>query len=104
MVAVDTDQPVPRIKGEGRPVLGEEERLRMLAALAAVDYVTLFDTGQLPEILQNLQPDVLTKGSNYPEEEVEGRSIVTAYGGRVVLVPISDPISVTGLINRIRQE
>jgi D-beta-D-heptose 7-phosphate kinase / D-beta-D-heptose 1-phosphate adenosyltransferase len=104
VVAVDTDASVTRVKGEGRPVLKEEERLRMLAALAAVDYVTLFDTGQLPDILQNLQPDILTKGSNYPEEEVEGRSLVTAYGGRVALVPISDPVSITGLINRIRQE
>jgi D-beta-D-heptose 7-phosphate kinase / D-beta-D-heptose 1-phosphate adenosyltransferase len=104
VVAVDTDRSVARVKGEGRPVLKEEERLRMLAALAAVDYVTLFDTGQLPDILQNLQPDILTKGSNYPEEEVEGRSLVTSYGGRVALVPISDPVSITGLINRIRQE
>ncbi len=104
VVAVDTDASVARVKGEGRPVLKEQERLRMLAALAAVDYVTLFDTGQLPDILQNLQPDILTKGSNYPEEEVEGRSLVAGYGGRVSLVPISDPVSITGLINRIRQE
>ena len=104
VVAVDTDDSVRRVKGEGRPVLEEGERLRMLAALAAVDYVTLFESTQLPEILQNLQPDVLTKGSNYPEEEVEGRNIVTAYGGQIVLIPISDPVSITGLINRIRQE
>jgi len=104
VVAVDTDASVSRVKGEGRPVLGEGERLRMLAALAAVDYVTLFESGQLPEILQNLQPDILTKGSNYPEEKVEGRDIVAGYGGHIALVPISDPVSITGLINRIRQE
>ncbi len=104
MVAVDTDASVARAKGEGRPVLGEQERLRMLAALTAVDYVTLFESSQLPEILMSLKPDVLTKGSNYPEEEVEGRSIVTAYGGRVALIPVRDPVSITGLINRIRQE
>jgi len=104
VVAVDTDASVSRVKGEGRPVLGEEERLRMLAALAAVDYVTLFESDQLPEILARLQPDVLTKGSNYPEEEVEGREIVTGYGGQVELVPVSNPVSITGLINRIRQE
>ena len=104
LVAVDTDSSVRRVKGEGRPVLPEGERLRMLAALAAVDYVFLFDTDRLPEILQSLRPDVLTKGSNYPEEQVEGRDIVTAYGGRIALIPISDPVSITGLINRIRQE
>ncbi len=104
VVAVDTDASVRRVKGEGRPVLLEGERLRMLAALAAVDYVTLFDTGRLADILHQLQPDVLTKGSNYPEERVEGRDIVASYGGRVALVPIRDPVSVTDLINRIRQE
>ncbi|MGQ9688663.1 MAG: D-glycero-beta-D-manno-heptose-7-phosphate kinase [Desulfobaccales bacterium] len=104
VVAVDTDRSVRRVKGEGRPVLQERERLRMLAALAPVDYVTLFDTEQLPDILRRLKPDVLTKGSNYPEEEVEGRDIVTAYGGRIALIPIIDPVSITGLINRIRQE
>jgi D-beta-D-heptose 7-phosphate kinase / D-beta-D-heptose 1-phosphate adenosyltransferase len=104
VVAVDTDASVRRVKGEGRPVLAELERLRLLAALAAVDYVTLFESAQLPEILASLQPDILTKGSNYPEEEVEGRAIVTGYSGRVALIPVSDPVSITGLINRIRQE
>ena len=104
VVAVDTDASVRRVKGEGRPVLGELERLRMLAALAAVDYVALFESAQLPEILASLKPDVLTKGSNYPEEEVEGRGIVTNYGGQIALIPVSDPVSITGLINRIRQE
>jgi D-beta-D-heptose 7-phosphate kinase/D-beta-D-heptose 1-phosphate adenosyltransferase len=104
VVAVDTDASVRRVKGEGRPVLGELERLRMLAALAAVDYVALFESNQLPEILASLKPDVLTKGSNYPEIEVEGRDIVTNYGGQIALIPVSDPVSITGLINRIRQE
>jgi D-beta-D-heptose 7-phosphate kinase/D-beta-D-heptose 1-phosphate adenosyltransferase len=104
VVAVDTDASVRRVKGEGRPVLSEQERLRMLAALAAVDYVALFESNQLPDILASLKPDVLTKGSNYPEVEVEGRDIVTGYGGQVALIPVSDPVSITGLINRIRQE
>ncbi len=103
IVALDADTSVRRVKGEGRPVIGEAQRLHMLAALSAVDYVTLFDSGQLPEILAALKPDVLTKGSNFPEEEVAGREIVASYGGRVALVPISDPVSITGLINRIRQ-
>ena len=72
----------------------------MLAALAAVDYVTLFESGQLPDILAALQPDVLTKGSNYPEVEVAGRDIVTGYGGEMALIPVTDPVSITGLINR----
>jgi|UniRef100_A0A7V6A2F8 D-beta-D-heptose 7-phosphate kinase/D-beta-D-heptose 1-phosphate adenosyltransferase len=104
VVAVDTDASVRRVKGEGRPVLSEQERLRMLAALAAVDYVALFESAQLPEILASLKPDILTKGSNYPEVEVEGRDIVTGYGGQIALIPVHDPVSITGLIHRIRQE
>jgi D-beta-D-heptose 7-phosphate kinase/D-beta-D-heptose 1-phosphate adenosyltransferase len=102
VVAVDTDASVTRVKGEGRPILREDERLRMLAALAAVNYVTLFESSQLPELLAALKPDILTKGSNYPKEQVAGREIVEAYGGRVVLIPIREDISITGLINRIR--
>jgi D-beta-D-heptose 7-phosphate kinase/D-beta-D-heptose 1-phosphate adenosyltransferase len=104
VLALDTDASVHRVKGEGRPVLSELERLRMLAALAAVDYVALFESAQLPEILARLMPDILTKGSNYPEVEVAGRDIVTGYGGQVALIPVSDPVSITGLINRIRQD
>jgi D-beta-D-heptose 7-phosphate kinase/D-beta-D-heptose 1-phosphate adenosyltransferase len=102
VVAVDSDASVRQVKGEGRPVIGERDRLRILAALAAVDYVTLFASDQLPELLAALKPDILTKGSNYPEAQVAGRETVTSYGGRVALVPVTDAVSVSDLINRIR--
>ena len=102
VVALDSDASVARVKGEGRPVIGEEQRLRILAALEVVDYVTLFDSGQLPEMLRHLQPDILTKGSNYPETQVAGREIVQAYGGQVKLLPVTETVSVSDLINRIR--
>jgi D-beta-D-heptose 7-phosphate kinase/D-beta-D-heptose 1-phosphate adenosyltransferase len=102
VVAVDSDVSVKQVKGEGRPVIGEVQRLRILAALEAVNYVTLFDSEQLPELLASLKPDVLTKGSNYPEEQVAGREIVARYGGQVSLVPITEPTSVSDLIQRIR--
>jgi D-beta-D-heptose 7-phosphate kinase/D-beta-D-heptose 1-phosphate adenosyltransferase len=103
LVALDSDASVSRVKGEGRPVIAAEQRLRMLAALAAVDSVTLFDSQDLEGILQSLQPDILTKGSNYPEAEVGGRDIVLSYGGQVVLLPVREPVSVSGLIDQIRQ-
>jgi len=90
------------VKGEGRPVIGEADRRRILAALEAVDYVTVFTSDQLPELLAGLKPDVLTKGSNYPEEQVAGREVVQNYGGEVRLVPITEAVSVSDLINRIR--
>jgi D-beta-D-heptose 7-phosphate kinase/D-beta-D-heptose 1-phosphate adenosyltransferase len=104
VVAVDTDASVRQVKGEGRPVIGEEQRLRILAALEAVDYVTLFASDQLPDILSRLKPNVLTKGSNYPQKQVAGWEIVKGYGGEVVLLPVTEPVSTTHLINRIRGE
>jgi D-beta-D-heptose 7-phosphate kinase/D-beta-D-heptose 1-phosphate adenosyltransferase len=102
VVAVDSDASVKQVKGEGRPVIGEGQRVRILAALEAVDYVTIFTSDQLPELLAALKPDILTKGSNYPEAQVAGREVVQSYGGQVRLVPITEPVSVSDLINRIR--
>ncbi|MFZ5447894.1 MAG: D-glycero-beta-D-manno-heptose-7-phosphate kinase [Thermodesulfobacteriota bacterium] len=103
VVAVDSDASVRQVKGEGRPVIGESQRLRILAALEAVDYVTLFTSDRLAELLAALKPDILTKGSNYPKEQVAGREIVTGYGGQMVLVPITEPTSVSDLIRRIQR-
>jgi len=102
VVAVDSDTSVRQVKGEGRPVIGEDDRRRILAALAAVDYVTVFTSHQLPELLAGLRPDILTKGSNYPEEQVAGRGVVQSYGGEVRLVPITEAVSVSELIQRIK--
>jgi D-beta-D-heptose 7-phosphate kinase / D-beta-D-heptose 1-phosphate adenosyltransferase len=102
VVAVDSDESVRQVKGEGRPIIGEGDRLRILAALAAVDYVTVFTTDQLPELLYSLKPDLLTKGSNYPAEQVAGAEIVASYGGQVVLVPVTEPVSASDLIQRIK--
>ena len=102
VVAVDSDDSVRQVKGEGRPIIGQDQRLRILAALAAVDYVTVFTSDQLPELLATLQPDILTKGSNYPAEQVAGAGIVAGYGGQVVLVPVTEPVSASDLIQRIK--
>ena len=102
VVAVDSDESVRQVKGEGRPIIGEGDRLRILAALAAVDYVTVFTSDQLPELLSSLKPDLLTKGSNYPAEQVAGAEIVPSYGGQVVLIPVTEPVSASDLIQRIK--
>jgi len=102
VVAVDSDASVRQVKGEGRPVIGEDQRVRILAALTAVDYVTVFTSHQLPELLASLKPGILTKGSNYPAEQVAGREIVAGYGGQVALLPVTEPVSVSDLIQRIK--
>jgi D-beta-D-heptose 7-phosphate kinase/D-beta-D-heptose 1-phosphate adenosyltransferase len=102
VVALDTDASVRRVKGAGRPVIGEAQRLRILAALEAVDFVTVFESAKLLEILDKLKPDILTKGANYPEAQVAGREIVLGYGGEVRLLPVTEPVSVSDLIQRIK--
>lgn len=102
IVATDDDDSVRRLKGPGRPVIQARERVRILSALDAVDYVVVFDSGRLDELLTVLRPDVLTKGSNYASEEVAGRELVERFGGRVELIPVTEEISATRIIDSIR--
>ncbi len=102
IVAIDDDASVARVKGPGRPVLKAAERVRILCALDAVDHVAVFSSEDLPTLLEQVRPDVLTKGSNYTSEEVEGREIVEAHGGRVALIPVTEDVSATRIINDIR--
>jgi len=102
IVAIDDDESVKTLKGPGRPVLHWKERVRILSALDAVDYVVVFSSGELIKLIEIIQPDVLTKGSNYTSREVFGRERVEALGGKVVLIPVSEDISSTRIINDIK--
>ncbi|MBW2152959.1 MAG: D-glycero-beta-D-manno-heptose-7-phosphate kinase [Deltaproteobacteria bacterium] len=102
VVAIDDDRTVSKLKGPGRPVLKEQQRVRILSALDSVDYVVVFSSGQLESIIETLQPEVLTKGSNYRTDEVYGHEIVTRLGGRVVLIPVIEGVSSTRIINDIK--
>ncbi len=102
IVAIDDDESVKTLKGPGRPVLHSKERVRILSALDAVDYVVVFSSQELIKLIEITQPDVLTKGSNYTSKEVFGRERVEALGGKVVLIPVSENISSTRIINNIK--
>jgi D-beta-D-heptose 7-phosphate kinase/D-beta-D-heptose 1-phosphate adenosyltransferase len=102
IVATDDDDSVRRLKGPGRPVIQSRERLRILSALDAVDYVVEFASDRLEALLDLLRPDVLAKGSNYATEEVAGRELVERCGGKVALIPITEKISSTRIIDSIR--
>jgi D-beta-D-heptose 7-phosphate kinase/D-beta-D-heptose 1-phosphate adenosyltransferase len=104
IVAVDDDDSVRRLKGPQRPVISSNERLRILSALDSVDHVILFSCGELNKIIKAAQPDVLTKGSDYTVSKVQGRKIVERHGGRVEIIPITDNISSTQVINNIRNK
>jgi D-beta-D-heptose 7-phosphate kinase/D-beta-D-heptose 1-phosphate adenosyltransferase len=103
IVAVDDDASVTAVKGPGRPVIGQDQRIRLLSALDAVDYVTLFSQGQLDALVRAVGPDVLLKGSNYEGREIIGREAVEAAGGQVVFAPTIDGLSADAIIDHIRR-
>ena len=101
IVAIDDDESVRRLKGEARPVINQFERAQILSALDCIDYVTIFSTDQLKDLIKEIRPDILTKGSDYKKEDVVGREIVEGYGGRVALIPVAEGISSSKIINNI---
>jgi D-beta-D-heptose 7-phosphate kinase/D-beta-D-heptose 1-phosphate adenosyltransferase len=103
IVATDDDASVQRLKGTGRPVINANQRVRILSALDSIDYVIVFSSEELKEIIETIRPDILTKGSNYTEDEVLEHEFVEQLGGRVVLIPVSEEISTTRIINDIKR-
>ena len=100
IVAVNSDNSVRRLKGRERPLVREEDRARILAALAAVDAVVVFDESTPLRLIEALRPDVLVKGGDYTKAEVVGAAEVRGWGGRVELVPLVEGCSTTSLIER----
>jgi rfaE bifunctional protein nucleotidyltransferase chain/domain len=104
IVGVNTDASAARLnKGPGRPLTPEADRARILAALACVDRVVLFDEDTPLELITALQPDVLVKGGDYQLQEIVGREIVLARGGRVVALPFLPGYSTSVLLERLRR-
>ena len=104
VVGVNTDASARRLgKGAERPVTGEVQRARVLAALACVDCVVLFDEGTPLELIRRLRPDVLVKGADYAREAIVGADEVEGWGGRVVRVPLVEGYSSTALLDRLRR-
>lgn len=88
VVAVDSDRSVAALKGVGRPVFPIADRLDVVSSLRSVTRAFEFDGVDLADVLQQLRPEILVKGASYRPEEVAGREIVEAYGGRIVLAPM----------------
>ena len=103
VVAVNSDASVRKLKGEGRPLTTENDRAEILAALACVDYVTIFDDISPRSLIAELLPDVLVKGGDYALDQIHGREEVESAGGRVVSLPFVEGISTTGMLSRINQ-
>lgn len=103
IVGVNTDASVERLlKGPGRPLTPEADRARVLASCSCVDRVVLFAEDTPLALITRLAPDILVKGGDYQLDEIVGREVVLARGGRVVALPFVPGYSTTGLIERIR--
>ncbi|MEJ2727151.1 MAG: D-glycero-beta-D-manno-heptose-7-phosphate kinase [Deltaproteobacteria bacterium] len=102
IVALDDDESVKQLKGSDRPIINENERLRIISALDSVDHVIVFSSHELNDVIEAVRPAVLTKGSNYGTQAVRGREIVERYGGRVEIIPIIENISSSRIIKSIK--
>jgi len=103
IVGINSDRSVRLNKGEGRPIHAEAERAEILGALQVVDVVVVFDEETPHEVIAAVQPDVLVKGADWPEDGIVGRDIVEARGGVVVRVPVESGYSTSLIIEKIRQ-
>ncbi len=101
VVGLNSDRSVRAIKGPGRPIFPEAERAEVLAALACVDAVCIFDEETPQAIITRLQPDILAKGADWGANAIVGRDVVESRGGRVVRIPVSPGYSTTSILERI---
>ncbi len=103
VVAVNDDASVRRLKGDGRPLTPAADRAAILAALAAVDRVVVFSEDTPADLVAELLPDILAKGGDYAVDEIAGREVVEAAGGKVVRIPFRPGYSTSALIARLRR-
>ena len=101
---LNSDDSVKRLKGPERPINSEQDRTEMLCAMKFVDYVVVFAEDTPYELIRKIQPDILVKGGDYKPEEVVGRDIVEARGGRLELIKFVDGKSTTNIINKINHK
>jgi len=102
VVGLNSDRSVRELKGPGHPIVDERGRAEMLAALACVDYVVLFDEPSVYGLIERVLPDVLVKSAQYAHDEVVGHEVVERHGGRVVRVPMKRGYSTSRLLERLR--
>ena len=101
VVGVNTDAGIRRLKGDRRPVIGEDDRCGVLEELESIDYLVRFDADTPVDLIEAIRPDVLVKGADYAKEAVVGWDVVEGYGGRVALAPLVDGRSTSAVIGRI---
>jgi len=101
VLGLNSDASIRRLKGPKRPLIGEEERAHILAALDCIDYVVLFDEDTPLELIRQVRPHILVKGGDYKADDVVGKDFVESYGGRVELITFVAGKSTTNIIDRV---
>ncbi len=104
IIGVNTDISIKNIKGENRPIIEEDSRVKQLAALEFVDAVILFNESTPNKIINYIKPDIITKGGDYKTEKVVGYETVIKNNGRVVIIPLTQGFSTTSILNKIKNE
>ena len=102
VVGINSDEQVATLKGAGRPLLPEAERAELVAALAAVDLVTIFNEPTVGELLLAIKPDIHAKGTDYTEDTVPERDVVRSFGGRTAIVGDPKDHSTSDMIRRVK--
>lgn len=102
VVGLNSDSSVRSLKGPPRPILPQEDRAEILAALACVDYVAIFNELDPGNLIELLKPDVLVKGGDYSKDEIVGAKLVQSYGGRVVIIPYLPGASTSALLEKLK--
>ncbi len=101
VVGINSDDQARRLKGEGRPVMSQDQRAEIVASFEAVDLVTVFDEPTVEELLLALTPDIHAKGTDYTEDSVPERDVVRSFGGRVAIVGDSKDHSSSEMIEKL---
>ena len=101
IVAINSDSSVKKLKGKTRPIMDQKNRTTLIASLAFVDAVILFNEQTPKKLIKQIIPDILTKGGDYKKEKVVGFKEVDEHGGEVVIIPLLEGLSSTNIINKI---
>ena len=101
VVAVNSDSSVKKIKAKNRPVIGQSDRLKTVAALSSVDFVVLFNADNPLRLIKTLKPDILLKGADWNKQKIIGADFVESYGGKVLTINLVKGRSTSAIIEKI---
>lgn len=102
VVAINSDASARRLKGQGRPIVSQKDRMKILASLESVDFVTVFNEDNPASIVKELNPDVIAKGADWKADEIIGGEYVRKRGGKIVTIPFYKGYSTTDLLEKIK--